>query len=178
MRSVIFTLINPVGCCVIERELPNNGIRFGAIETLNPVSFPGWPSFGDLLCDGGSRTAVGVTFNVPDEYVPLATKIISPLSTTIAEFKDFRHQSPLGIYKELPKSSWLEIKWSSVAPNCVIEMQTPDVLWYNSIYFDEQPSPLAIGIENLEHFVKQADYNLVVPESFPFPPIRIALLND
>src|SRR5689334_2636343 len=110
--SVIFSLVDPVHCCLLHRGLPDNGIRFANCETQNPTSFPGWPSFGDVLCDGPSKTLIGLTFHARADYSPMAEAIARMLSPTIAEFKGPHSSGDMEIYKDYPGSSWLEIKWS------------------------------------------------------------------
>jgi hypothetical protein len=177
MRSVIFSLVDPVRCCILNRSLPNNGIKLLGRESRNPTSFPGWPVFGDLLCDGGSRTLVGITFHIPAEHAEVAKRVSSTFSPAIAEFKQSDSSPEAGIYQGYPASSWLEIKWSSVPPTKLIDVQTCDVLWYNSRDANS-PTPIALGIEHLENLTKEADYDLVAPDVFPFPPLLIEILND
>lgn len=178
MRSVIFSLFDPVKCCVLNRNLPNNGIRFGDRETLNPTSFPGWPSFGDLLCNGGSKTFVGLTFHIHPNSRAIARQISEKLSPSIAELKQFDDTADLGIYENYPRSSWLEIKWSTIPPSRMIDIQTNDVLWYPSANPTDKQVPIAFGIEHLEYLTKEADYDLIVPKEFPFPLMTIEFLND
>ena len=177
MRSVIFSLIDPVQCCVLNRGLPNNAIRFLNKDTIGPASFPSvnWPSFADVLCDGGSKTLVGLTFYIHSDSKKMAEKVTRNLSAAIAELKKFDATNNDGIYKDHPKSSWLEIKWSSVKPNRLIDVQSCNVLWYPTARHPD--IPIAMGIEDLDYLVKEADYDLVVP-SFPFPHLAMEFLND
>jgi hypothetical protein len=178
MHSVIFSLTDPLACCVLDRALPNNGFKFFGRETLNPTSFPGWPSFGDLLCDGASRTIVGMTFHIHHKSYLTAKGIAEKLSPAIAELKQVGTDTSYGVYKDYPGSLWMEIKWSPVSPNQMIDVQSCNVLWYRSSNLNDQNIPVAFGIENLEHLAKQADYDLIVPLHFPFPLLAIEFLND
>jgi hypothetical protein len=178
MRSAIFALTDPVAYCILNRALPNNGIKFFGRETLNPTSFPGWPSFGDLLCHGGSRTIVGMTFHIHRQSYLAAKATIERLSPAIAELRDVGVACSPGIYEDYPNSLWLEIKWSSVAPNRMIDIQSCNILWYCNANHRDHNTPIAFGIEDLEYLAKEADYDLIVPSHFPFPHLALEFLND
>lgn len=178
MRSVIFTLTDPVACCILNRALPNSRIKVFGRETLNPISFPGWPSFGDLLCDGASRTIVGMTFHIHPQSDSIAKVMTEKLSPAIAEVKRVGAAGFYGVYKDYPDSAWLEIKWSSILPNQRIDVQSCNILWYQSSNLHDQNTPIAFGIEDLEYLATQADYDLIVPLDFPFPSLSIEFLSD
>ncbi len=178
MESVILSLQDPVKSCLLKRNLPDNGIRFDGHETLNPTSFPGWPSFGDLLCHGGSKTLVGLSFQVPDEFRASAQELAKKLSPRLVEFRELDSQSELGAYAGQSHRFWLEVKWSAVQPDRLIEVQTCDVLWYPKAGPEHDRFPIALGIEHLEYLVESADYDLDVPFIFPFPAMKIEFLND
>lgn len=178
MRSVIFTLVDPVKFVVLNRNLPDNAIRITNRETLNPSSFPGWPSFGDLLCDAGSKTVVGMAFHVPPENRSIAARIARKLSPAIVHLVEPGKSEDSAMYAMHPVGWWLELKWSSVPANQLMSVQSCDTLWYPSAAPADERIPIAFGIEHLEELVKAADYDLSVPDEFPFPPTKLEFLND
>lgn len=178
MHSLIFSLIEPVKYCLLGRNLPNNAIEFDGYQTLNPVSFPGWPSFGDILCHGASKTLVGLSFHVPEGFHASARELAKRLSPRLVEFRELDSPSELTAYAGQSHRFWLEVKWSAVAPDRLIEVQTCDVLWYPKAGPEHDQIPIALGIEHLAFLVESADYDLDVPLTFPFPEMRIEFLND
>lgn len=119
-----------------------------------------------------------MTFHIPNDHLLVAEKIVEALSPAIVVLRHFGGSSDLGIYENYPESSWLEVKWSSVTPNQIIDIQTCDVLWYSRSNSNNGKMPVALGIEHIENLIKEADYDLIAPTTFPFPPLVIEFLND
>ncbi len=178
MESVIISLIDPVRFCLLNRNLPDGAIRFDNRETLNPVSFPGWHSFGDVLCHGPSKSIVGISFSVPKEQKSKAKGLARGLSGSIIEYKEFIEGDASDIYRGHSYDACLEIKWSASLPDRLIEVKTSDILWYPNASRGVNQIPIALGIENIEYLAKSADYDLNAPRTFPFPKMRIEFLND
>lgn len=178
MRSIIFSLIDPIAYCILNRALPNNGIKFLGHETLNPTSFPGWPSFGDILYDENSNTIVGMTFHIHPQSDSIAKSIVRKMSPAITQLKKVKTDADLNVYRDYPDSTWLEIKWSPVPPSQIIDVQSCNVLWYQDSNPQDQTIPIAFGIEDLDYLTKQTDFDMRLPSHFPFQHLAIKFLND
>jgi hypothetical protein len=120
---------------------------------------------------------VGLTFHVPKEHLVVAEAMAAALSPDIVRLQRVGSSPNHGIYKDYPESSWLEIRWTAMVPNQIIDIQTSDVLWYPRLR-SADTCPVALGIENLDNLVAEADYDLVVPTSFPFGPLTFEFMND
>jgi hypothetical protein len=175
MQSIIIALKDPVQACILNRTLPNSAIKFGGIETLNPVSFPGWPSFADLLCDTDSKIIVGLTFHIPNNYLSIAKAFAESVSPEIIKLKNFGENISEDAYKDHPHSSWLEVVFSSATPNQLIDIQSSDVIWYKNPYTG---FPVALGIEHLDNLISQVDCNLNILTPSAFPLLKLNFMND
>jgi len=121
---------------------------------------------------------VGATFQIPKQHKLDAKRVADKLSPNIATLREVNPAESYGVYGECPNSLWLEIKWSSVTPTRMIKTQSCNILWYPSADPVDEQVPIAFGIEDLEYFTKEADYDLSMPTGFSLPSMKIGFQND
>lgn len=135
------------------------------------TGFPPWPAAADLLVTRETMALGGVTYQVPPDCQDMVSRLAAGLDPRwVHLIAGPRESRPLAYRQYAEEPVYLEIRWSQVVPDMILQAQLGGDFWYyriSDIGTDSVDRVVAYGLGDIEELIADHGLTGLVPIAIP-----------
>ena len=167
---LIVSLQSPARIHVGPNLISHSGIQIDGVFVSD--GFPPLPSCPDILCNSQSKIWGGVSYPVVPAYQQQVKDVFHQLSSEAVRYDDGSDRLEDTLYPGVNEDThFLEIIWAPDKADELLVAQLSDDIWFYPTADNFPNRFIAFGLTHIDEIIDE--YNLVLPNTFPYPPLDV-----